>query len=378
MSQFDGPFNPRSLGRKIGQLFRGGSDRFLTIAAIAVVVIGVGLVAAGPIRMLLTGGGENRMLRGAADALQGSPLAIGGASDMAISSGQVNRHLVAYTIIPDRPRDDVITYTVQPGDTMTTIAEMFGIDRTTVFWANADKLQGDVHMLQTDMELYILPVDGVYYKSDGKRTIQSIADEFKVDPEIIIESEYNELQGMTPADMPNWGTRIVIPGGEGEFADWRPPIQEIEDEVTGTIVRAFMPGMPGSCRAGIAGGGGSYVFTNPLQGGYSFTQPFYPGHSGVDLAAGVGASVVAADGGVVIFAGWNNWGYGNLVVLDHGNGWTSYYAHMSSIAVGCGQSVPRGGLVGGVGSTGNSSGPHLHFELRINHIPDAPTNHVGF
>lgn len=379
MSQLDGPFSPRSVGRKLRESLRKHADLYLTIAAVAVVLVGLALLALGPLRTLLANEDGGDLLGEAADALDVGPLATGGSySDFTISTNQVSRRFVPFTIIPDRPRDEVITYTVQPGDTMTSIAEMFGLDRTTVFWANADKLQGDVHMLQTDMELYIMPVDGVYHRSDGNLTIQAIAEKYKVEPETILDSEYNELQGMTAADTPPWGMRIVVPGGEGEWADWRPPIQEVEDTTTGTIVRAFMPGMAGSCAAGIAGSGGTYVFTNPLGGGYSFTQPFYPGHSGVDLAAGVGAPVLAADSGVVIFSGWNDWGYGNLVVLDHGNGWTTYYAHMSSIAVGCGQFVPRGGVVGGVGSTGNSSGPHLHFETRLNHIPDSPSNHIGF
>lgn len=378
MSKLDGPFNPRSLAGKVGEFFGQFSEHALTIAAVAAVLVGAVLVVLGPGRALLAKAQEGSALREAAEALEDSPLVIEGYNEFSGTTNLVSRRAVPYTIVPDRPRDEVITYTVQPGDTMTSISEMFGLDRTTIFWANADRLQGDVHMLQVGMELYILPVDGVYYKSDGKLTIQAIADKYSVDPQVIIDSEYNELEGLTPADAPNWGTRIVIPGGEGEWTDWRSPVQEVQDTATGTTVSAFMPGMPGSCAAGIQGSGGSYVFTNPVGGGYSFTQPFYAGHSGVDLAGVVGTSILASDSGVVIFSGWNNWGYGNLVVLDHGNGWTTYYAHMSSVGVGCGQFVSRGGLVGGMGSTGNSSGPHLHFETRLNHIPDNPVSHVGF
>jgi murein DD-endopeptidase MepM/ murein hydrolase activator NlpD len=68
---------------------------------------------------------------------------------------------------------------------------------------------------------------------------------------------------------------------------------------------------------------------------------------------------------VIVYAGWNDWGYGNVIVIDHGNGWQTLYAHLSQIRVGCGQSVNKGDLIGNVGSTGNSSGPHLHFEMML-------------
>ena len=113
-------------------------------------------------------------------------------------------------------------------------------------------------------------------------------------------------------------------------------------------------------------------------GSYTITTPFTTGHSGIDLAAPLGTPVTASDSGVVIFSGWNDYGYGILVVLDHGNGWTTYYAHLSSTAVGCGQYVSRGGLVGQMGSTGRSSGPHVHFEMRWNHTPDNPASYIGF
>ena len=78
----------------------------------------------------------------------------------------------------------------------------------------------------------------------------------------------------------------------------------------------------------------------------------------------MGNPIFAADNGVIVYAGWNDYGYGEMVVIDHGYGWQSLYAHLSVINVGCGQEVFRGDTIGLMGSTGNSSGPHLHFELR--------------
>lgn len=107
---------------------------------------------------------------------------------------------------------------------------------------------------------------------------------------------------------------------------------------------------------------GTGYFARPVRS-YVVTQLFRTGHSGIDLAADLGTPIYAADGGTVVYSGWNTTGYGNLVILDHGNGWRTYYAHLNVIYVGCGEWVPRGSVLGEMGSTGNSTGPHLHFEM---------------
>lgn len=360
-------------------------SRHLTITAIAVGVVGTAIFVLGATRAFANRSDGNGALEGVQAAVEQAAGAISGSGatttiGQADTAKEFERGLVPYTIIPDRPRNKVTTYTVQPGDTLIGIANTFSLDRNTIFWANTDTLRGDVHMLRPNMDLYILPTDGVYHKSDGNMTLQQIADKYSVDVNAIINSEYNELEGETPAYVPKYSTRIVIPGGQGEFADWRPPVQETVDEATGQVVSAFMPGMAGSCAPGIRGSGGTGSWSLPLQSGFAFTQAFYPGHSGVDLATPVGTPVVAADTGVVVFSGWvlDSWGYGIVVVLDHGNGWTTYYAHLSSNGVGCGQLVQRGQYLGQSGSTGNSSGPHLHFEMRWGHEPVDPVSYIGF
>jgi murein DD-endopeptidase MepM/ murein hydrolase activator NlpD len=152
------------------------------------------------------------------------------------------------------------------------------------------------------------------------------------------------------------------------------------NKATGQAVYGFMQGMPGSCSSGIHGGGGSGAWIPPVSpGSYTVTQPFAPWHSGIDLAAVLGTAAHAADAGVVVYSGWvpQSWGYGQLVVLDHGNNWTTYYAHLNAINVHCGQSVARGEVVGEVGTTGNSTGTHLHFEMRWNNTPDNPAAYIG-
>jgi murein DD-endopeptidase MepM/ murein hydrolase activator NlpD len=122
----------------------------------------------------------------------------------------------------------------------------------------------------------------------------------------------------------------------------------------------------GQCPGGYSGavGGGTFIWPSEAHNlsGYDFSDI----HHGIDIRAGMGAPIYATDAGVVVYAGWNDFGYGNLVVIDHGNGWQSVYGHLSQWNVSCGQSVYQGLLIGLAGSTGRSSGAHLHFELRYN------------
>jgi murein DD-endopeptidase MepM/ murein hydrolase activator NlpD len=122
---------------------------------------------------------------------------------------------------------------------------------------------------------------------------------------------------------------------------------------------------------------GTGYFIRPTSG-YVVTQYFQVWHAGIDLATNEGTDVYAADGGTVVFSGWNTAGYGYLVVLDHGNGWRTYYAHLSEIDVLCRQWIPRGSILGKVGTTGNSTGPHLHFEILRFGISVNPAGYIRF
>ena len=120
----------------------------------------------------------------------------------------------------------------------------------------------------------------------------------------------------------------------------------------------------GVCEAPFTGPVGTETFIWPANNhylsGHNFSWRYHPG---IDIATQLGDPIYASDTGVVVFAGWNSQGYGNLVVLDHGNGWETLYAHLSQFNVDCGQAVYQGSVVGYAGSTGNSTGPHLHFEI---------------
>jgi len=272
-----------------------------------------------------------------------------------------------FTVIPDRPRSEVIQYTAVQGDTIYTIADRFNLKQESIGWSNQRRY---IQVLRPDDVVNIPPVDGVYIQVVGSKTIADYATEYKVnDPFVIVDSEYNNLFG-TPADtiLPS-GTWIFIPGGEAEPITWNPGVTIEESGPRRGYVSQFAPGDPGSC-GNVANPGGGAGWGDPLPGS-TFVRGYSSIHTGIDLSAPTGTPVRAANSGAVIFAGWNNWGYGNAVVLVHGP-FLTLYGHLSSINVGCGQSISVGQVIGAVGSSGNSSGPHLHFEIRNGNTPSDP------
>ncbi|MDT7948997.1 MAG: M23 family metallopeptidase [Thermoflexus sp.] len=265
------------------------------------------------------------------------------------------RQVDLHTEIPERPRRGIITYTVQSGDTLFGIAEKFKLRPETILWANYDVLQDDPHMLEIGQVLNIPPVDGVLHVVKEGETLEAIAQKYNVSPEAIRNAEWNGLQD---GGEPQVGQVLIVPGGTRPFAGWTPPRQAY-------VVVAGGKRLPsGACPSVQVPplGTGSFIWpvNSRWRSGYDFTAY----HPGVDFAGRLGDPVYAADAGTVVYAGWSTVGYGNLIVLDHGNGYQTYYAHLSAIFVGCGQQVAKGATIGLVGSTGRSTGPHLHFEIR--------------
>ncbi len=273
-----------------------------------------------------------------------------------------------FTIIPDRARMQMTTYTAKRGDTIDGIAHRYGLKRESIAWCNSPII---AQILRPGDIVTIPPADGACHKvlrTQGL-TIRDIAAEYGVDdPFVVIDTPANGLADVTPETRLPSNYRLFIPGGEGKVVTWNAPV---EQDGAGNVV-AFDPGSPYSCGAR-SGGGTAWV--NPLPNG-TWVRGYYAGHSGIDIAAATGTPIYAANGGPVLYAGWNNWGYGRTVVIGHGP-WSTLYGHMNSIAVGCGQSVYAGQIIGYVGSTGNSSGPHLHFEIRYRNEPQNPSSTTG-
>ena len=253
----------------------------------------------------------------------------------------------------DKPRYDIQEYRVVRGDSIFRIAESYKLKPETVLWANYDILQDDPHSLKPGQTLKIPPTDGIFYQWKESDSLDLVANEFKADVDEILNYPGNSIDLSNPKiDSGSW---VMIPGGQREFVQWLVPTVARGASGTSQTNQSACPG-------GAVGGGG---FAWPADNRFLSGNDYWSGHLGIDIAAGEGAPVYAADGGVVTMAqGGYNYGYGNVIQIDHGNGYSTLYAHLSSIGVGLCSSVGRGQWIGAAGNTGNSQGAHLHFEVR--------------
>ncbi|GAB4486630.1 MAG: M23 family metallopeptidase [Anaerolineales bacterium] len=276
------------------------------------------------------------------------------ASPSIASDFAIGRALTLKTIIPERPRYTVIQHTVMRGDSLFRIAKDFNVKPETLLWANYDVLEDDPHSLKPGQELSVPPTDGLLYQWKKGDTIESVAAEYKAKTEDILTWPGNNVDLTNPGFQP--GQWVMIPGGWRESKAILLPVTT-RGSGTGTA------GISGACGGGGAVGSGGFIW--PTGNHFLSGNDYFPGHLGIDIAAGEGAPVYAADSGVVTKAasGWNG-GYGNVVAIDHGNGYLTVYAHLSQINVSVCQSIGAGQLIGLAGNTGNSFGAHLHFEVR--------------
>ena len=283
--------------------------------------------------------------------------------DIPIISG-IARAAQIHTNVPSRPRQEITIYTVQDGDTVFGIADKFGIEPETILFGNYNILVDDPHSLKPGQELTILPVNGVYWEWLGGIPFGDWAKFYHVTAADVIEFPGNHIDPNTVGDYENanikTGTWLIIPGGSREFTTWYAPVGVTRENPSSARVMG-----QGACDpvSGGAVGYGTYVYpTNKhYLSGFDYSEK--TNHRGIDLAGSEGEGVYATDAGVIVYSGWNDYGYGNMVMIDHGNGFQSLYGHLSAIYRGCGQSVGQGEGIGAVGTTGRSSGPHLHFEL---------------
>jgi murein DD-endopeptidase MepM/ murein hydrolase activator NlpD len=254
--------------------------------------------------------------------------------------------VVPHTTIPRRYRIDPITYTVQAGDNVSTIADQFGVSVETVLWNNGN-LEDNPDYLSLGDVLTILPVSGVYHTAEKGDSLESIAKKYKVEVEAITSYEGNYLSEPFTLTV---GQKLIVPGGRREYQ-------------TRHVV-AWSGTVPSSAKRGTG------IFGWPVSG--YITQRYSEAHPAADIGVVVGTPVKAADSGYVAVVGRSDTGYGLYVLVDHGNGFQTLYAHFSMIYVEVGQSVTKGQPLGASGNTGKSTGPHLHFEIKLNGVRRNP------
>jgi murein DD-endopeptidase MepM/ murein hydrolase activator NlpD len=246
-------------------------------------------------------------------------------------------------------RDEIITYVARSGDTVWDIAERFGISPETILWAN-DKLEDKPDLLAIGQELIILPVSGVYHTVELGETLESIAQKLKVDLSAITDYALNQL---SPPYELQAGQKLIVPGGQKPYIP--------------RVVHAYQGPIPENAALGT----GSFGW--PVSG--RITQKYWDRHQAIDIGTAKGNPIYAADSGFVTYAGWSDVGYGYMLIIDHRNGFQTLYAHLSWYYPEVGQSVAKGELIAKVGSTGRSTGPHLHFEIIQNGVKRNP---LGF
>lgn len=269
----------------------------------------------------------------------------------------VSRRTALHTIIPTRPRQEIISYQVQQGDSVFEIAARFALRPESILWANYDQLNDNPDLISVGMSLNIPPQDGVLYEWQEGDTFETVAARLEARPEDILNWPGNQLDLANPTVDP--GRLILVPGGHREFRQWLiPTIPRGSAGVSKSVYGE------GACEGSYEGALGTGSFIWPVSTHTLSGNDYWSGHLAIDIGAAEGAQVYASDGGVVVFAGWSNGGYGNTVMIDHGNGYQTLYGHLSKVATGCGRSVSQGAVIGYAGSTGNSTGTHLHFEVR--------------
>lgn len=255
------------------------------------------------------------------------------------------------TNISQKPRAETIEYEVKSGDTISGVADKFGVSADTIKWANDLE---NVNSIKPGDKLKILPVSGVAHVVKSGDTLESVAKKYSAEQQPIMDFPFNDI----PDDFKlKIGQVLVIPDGTPPQAPAKakPSPQYISQGPSSSTFNAP--------------GGGNFIW--PVQG--VLTQYFAWYHPGLDVANRVGPPIAASDGGVVVVAGWpDNYGFGNRVVVDHENGYQTTYAHLSNIYVTPGQRVSRGQTIGQMGSTGRSTGTHLHLEIRYKGIAVNP------
>ncbi len=249
------------------------------------------------------------------------------------------------TLVSEKMRGEIIEYTVAEGDTVSNIAEKFGVSADTVQWQNDLEKNGSIKEGEI---LQILPTTGLSHKVSKGDTVYSIAKKYDTSPQAVVDYPFNTFVNDETFELAV-GQTIIVPDGipPAAVGPITPRIRQITPDA-GTVVAS-----------------GNFVWP----AGGRVTQRYVWYHKGIDIANNATPNILAADSGRVIVAGWpDGYGYGSRVLIDHGNGYRTLYGHLSRIYVVPGQTVTRGSAIGKMGSTGRSTGIHLHFEVIRNGV----------
>ena len=247
------------------------------------------------------------------------------------------------------PKRDIEVYEVRGGDTVARIAAAYGVSPETILSEND---LGSSALIRPGQELKILPTTGVTHIIAKGETLGEIAVKYGVDLETILE--YNDIE-IPEHILP--GEEIIIPNGVKSI----PPTQQRQDYLASLNKNDYEKiEVP----ADYQGGGSDLIW--PMPAARRLSQRFWSRHRGIDIPCR-DCAMNAAASGIVELAGWQT-GYGITIVINHGNGLKTRYAHGSKLLVAAGQAVNQGEQIMVSGSTGRSSGPHLHFEIIKNGV----------
>jgi murein DD-endopeptidase MepM/ murein hydrolase activator NlpD len=299
------------------------------------------------------------------------------------ASPSIARELALKTSVSAQTNTKPIAYRVLQGDSLFAIAKQYNIKPDSILYSNEATLNDNPSNLTPGMELVIPPVDGLTYTWKDGDTLDDVANKFKGD--LNEDKKIDELDATILRDaIVSWssnsldltdpvvktGQVIMIPGGHRELISWLEFVPTI-NRTGGTTATSELGG--GAC----LGGSGSPPGFWPTSGPHTISGNNYSGsHLGIDITATTSTAVLASGGGVVVFASFSQYGYGNVVQIDHMDGFATVYGHLSQINVSQCEVVGGGQVIGLAGSTGNSTGVHLHFEVRQGNVNINPWNIV--
>ena len=307
--------------------------------------------------VVLAGGGvllSSSVVSGSYPGVPANPLVAGAATE-SVDTGVITTTITPVTIISDKPRDEVIEYEVKAGDTVSSIAQEYGVSEETVLWENDLSAKS---LIEEGDRLRMLPVSGIAHTVQSGDTIYSIAKKYRANSQAILDFPFNDIGDDFQLAS---GDLLIVPDGAPPEVKSKPaPTQYLASERQNISVSQL----------------GSAQFIWPARGDLSQYFAWY--HPAIDISNLGGGPISASDSGTVTVAGFvDNSGYGNRVVIDHGNGYTTLYAHLSANYVVPGQRVGKGEVIGAMGSTGRSSGVHVHLEIRQNGVALNPLSILG-